>query len=337
MQGTREVTPGSDVEVWVHSWAEFLECIGGQRALPKEPLRRIFRGQANAEHPLSPSLLRAVRVTEKEPGYGTVRDFEQKCFREFEAEAHLMLPPSLFRALPTEIHWWPHMQHFGAPTRLLDWTISPYVAAYFACESNPESDGAVWALEFDLSDFSMPSFLNAPNSPDYEERLKTFLDGEPGNKLCLHNQGQRNERMAAQRGVFMFSQDASARHDKILCDLAKGNEGKDKFRKLRIPSGQKREFYRHLHAMNISARSLFPGIDGLGRSLTERARYNDFQPFKWIAAPERPSPPDAVPSPSTLDESAYPGVNQVHLALEDALRMTDPAVPPALEREPRYR
>lgn len=36
------------------------------------------------------------------------------------------------------------MQHYSCPTRLLDWTLSPYVALYFAVEQSPESDGAVW-------------------------------------------------------------------------------------------------------------------------------------------------------------------------------------------------
>ena len=36
------------------------------------------------------------------------------------------------------------MQHSGAPTRLLDWTRSPWAAAFFAAVENPDQDGAIW-------------------------------------------------------------------------------------------------------------------------------------------------------------------------------------------------
>jgi hypothetical protein len=49
------------------------------------------------------------------------------------------------------------MQHYKAPTRLLDWSYSPYLAAYFACSSNPNIDGAIWALNMQADDFTMPA------------------------------------------------------------------------------------------------------------------------------------------------------------------------------------
>jgi hypothetical protein len=44
------------------------------------------------------------------------------------------------------LSWLATMQHYGAPTRLLDWSESPFVALWFACESIADEDSALWAL-----------------------------------------------------------------------------------------------------------------------------------------------------------------------------------------------
>ena len=61
----------------------------------------------------------------------------------FKRKAHQFLaqPPDP----DDDFQWLALMQHHGAPTRLLDFTWSPYVAAFFALE-RATSDAAVWAL-----------------------------------------------------------------------------------------------------------------------------------------------------------------------------------------------
>jgi hypothetical protein len=256
------------------SWSDFLahpHVASAQGAQPS----MVFRGQSNAEYPLATSLARAVAAAEgKTPSHAQALGYEEACQDEFASQAHLHLNAALLNAVPTSVHWWMHMQHFGAPTRLLDWSRSPFVAAYFACESNADRDGAVWSLDVNLSDFTMPCEL--PDAPTARERARVeslFRGERPRRTLHLLNMGLRNERMLAQQGVFMLSPDAAAPHDAILCKL-KGPAGEPPgFQKIRIPKDSKRAFMHRLLAMNLHARSLFPGIDGVGRSISELARF----------------------------------------------------------------
>ena len=108
--------------------------------IPAEPLW-IFRGQANAGWRLSPTIERNV-------GSVSWVEAEQTIFQEFSTRAHLydknQLPTTEDRAL-----WWSLMQHLEVPTRLLDFTFSPYVALFFAMQQAQPLTGfaKVWSID----------------------------------------------------------------------------------------------------------------------------------------------------------------------------------------------
>lgn len=89
-----------------------------------------FRGQENATWPLESSLTRYLKKFGV-PSTGWLAR-EKDSLHKFKRKAHLLLPRT-----PEEgetLEWLALMQHHGAPTRLLDFTWSPYVAAFFALE-----------------------------------------------------------------------------------------------------------------------------------------------------------------------------------------------------------
>jgi hypothetical protein len=110
-----------------------------------------FRGQRDSKWLLHPSLDRAVQVKGAGQHFSFVTHLDRQMTEDrllfrFKQQAHQYLGH-----LPDDsdlVSWLALMQHHGVPTRLLDWTRSPYVAAYFAMEQT-EGRSAVWAIDLD--------------------------------------------------------------------------------------------------------------------------------------------------------------------------------------------
>ncbi|MNZ33340.1 FRG domain protein [compost metagenome] len=95
----------------------------------------IFRGVSKASYELAPSIARVPAKDEK-----SRVEFEQEIFEEFQKRA----VPFLENEPKSRMEWLFLAQHYGIPTRLLDWTTNPLVALFFATEKNNEHDFAVY-------------------------------------------------------------------------------------------------------------------------------------------------------------------------------------------------
>jgi hypothetical protein len=95
-----------------------------------------FRGHPDLEYKLAPSALRYDTVEQRELALGLVADMKRflgmKLTRPPEPEDHL--------------GWMQVAQHYGLPTRLLDWTQNAAVALFFACSEELKKDGLVVIL-----------------------------------------------------------------------------------------------------------------------------------------------------------------------------------------------
>jgi hypothetical protein len=241
----------------VESWEQFQEEVAGTRFR-----RWAFRGHSDARWSLFSSLSRYFRTYGVDPRAWAQQ--ESRILRIFQRKSHLFLDH-----IPQEgdsFQWLALMQHHGAPTRLLDFTWSPYVSAFFALEKATD-DAAIWAL--------FPPGLNTRMIRTLRASQK-IEEGEigpwvPGNyeKYFLENTSEiviigepdrMNRRLVAQSGTFVMPGVLNIPIEALVPEdaVVKFTLSTAKFRKRAM---------EELYAMNISNATLFPDLDGLARSL----------------------------------------------------------------------
>jgi len=169
------------------------------------------------------------------------------------------------------------MQHYNAPTRLLDWSKSPYVALYYSVEDLSGKDGALFTF-----DAGHLTFVKTTRSRDnnthwvahnFQQLIKSLSDAEYEKTIMVVSCPKPTDRMVAQQSSFTVCTEILSDHDvfadEIVFSRVHGGEGHSIVQKYIVPSRFKPKFLANLEMMNITANTLFPGIDGLGKSIRE--------------------------------------------------------------------
>jgi hypothetical protein len=238
-----------------------------------------FRGQADADWSLKPSLHRSITNDGLKPlpSSEELLRVEKVLTKKFQEVASNYLPSATLNTTKGLIDWWPLMRHYGVPTRLLDWTASFYVALYFAVARCPEKDGSIYLVHAHTLKESMRAIhmdaAELSNSLSMSDREFQRPDA-PAVIYLFKRSVALLDRMVSQQGIFMINTNIRADFEEILAEeIPKvADSSQETLRKIRINAAQKPSIMRRLRAMNINASSLFPGIEGIGGYLDELVR-----------------------------------------------------------------
>lgn len=263
--------------ITIKDWEQFVR-VAAKASIKGPEGANTFRGQSDSSWGLEPSLLRLLREMNVDNSSHAL-EIESKGVAEFRKLAHLHSEHCAQHSPHDLLFWWEMMQHYQAPTRLLDWTQSPYVALYFAVTEHPKVDGAIFCMDAARLGWIQSTRRGRPGFENFDalKHLQSALVGEEYEvSMGLISCPKPTDRMIAQQSEFTYSTELLEPHDRtadtIVYGGVHGGEGHTIFRKYVIPAELKLEMQARLFAMNMTASSLFPGLDGLGRSVQDRLR-----------------------------------------------------------------
>jgi hypothetical protein len=227
-----------------------------------------YRGCEDADDDLRSGLLRL----------GGDADLERQLMRAFRKYA-------ASDAVPRDTSWdWLALgQHHGLPTRLLDWTYSPYVALHFATQqvARFDRDGVVWSLDYVRAHELLPNELRRRLEEEGANIVTTEQLADVAPALAdLENLGEEpfalfveppsfDARIVNQYALFSVV----SRADVSL--HAWMEEHSELVRRVVIPASLKWEVRDKLDQANVTERVLFPGLDGVSRWLARYYRPRD--------------------------------------------------------------
>ena len=252
-------------EITVSSWNELqteLFTDSWNEKLGRFRSRYAFRGLSDSNYKLESRLARHG---------GDFRKLEKHLLRNFKKYAHrsVVEKDSIW-------NWLSVAQHYGLPTRLLDWTYSPFVAMHFATADIDafNVDGVIWAVNYVKTHNILPEKLSRKLEEEGAnvftvemlfESIKSLTELENLSSdpfILFFEPPSIDDRIVNQFAFFSMSSDSKVVLNSWLEDKM------DFWRKIVIPAELKWEIRDKLDQANITERVLFPGLDGLTKWLT---------------------------------------------------------------------
>ena len=240
----------------------------------------LFRGHESSAFRLTPTLHRAATLDGAEdlPDAAALLEYEKEVTLRFQQAAANFMSSSLLAPLAAPVDWWTVMRHYGAPTRLLDWTTSLFVATYFACRGERTKDGSIYLLHVTTLESAMCTIHGDAGALTPKQRSQPTVLEDPNAPSVIdvfRRKSGMPQRMLLQHGTFMICRNVAADVEAVLTAAMEDYQDSPKmyFQKLTVPGAAKTALMRQLRQTNITAATLFPDLDGVGRALDEVVRW----------------------------------------------------------------
>ena len=239
-------------KIQIKNFHEFFDSI--LRTTQNEGNAKIWwRGQSNSSWPLIPKIYRE--------GYEA---FEESMNHRFMNKAR-----SRYTNCPAKddfSSWLFLMQHYGLPTRLLDWSESPLVALYFAVHNrkHDKEEGVLWGLN--------PIKLNLLESREQRIYLATNKFAKPifTAAFTLHKEANSIKNCSVQTDEFDIRHMVQL---SVFTIHGRGNPLEELYAnegflyKIVIPAEAKRTLRRSLRLLGVSESSIFPDLEHLAKDI----------------------------------------------------------------------
>ncbi|EHK54475.1 FRG domain-containing protein [Allomesorhizobium alhagi] len=220
------------------SWPAFLKWISEHT-----DSSWVFRGHGDASYQLVPTIGRP-------PAGRTYKETdERRLFSEFKRRSKMLLQGA---APNNNWEWLTLAQHFGVPTRLLDWTNNPLIAVYFAiCSGDYRQNAEVIAVRT-----SAAEFVDVDNLEPFKLKEVMFFEAP-----LIAN------RVAAQSGLFTVHPEPGSPWNVPVGEV----------RRFQISPTKRDDFRQRLHGIGVNAALVWGDLQGLGEHL--RWHFSNGIPF----------------------------------------------------------
>lgn len=234
----------------------------------------LFRGMSNNEYQLLPGVF---RKNASEKAIYTTYTTEIVLLKFFiqEASAYLTIPSDDY------VRWAEYAQHFGVPTRFLDWSSNPLVALYVCCKNNLDTPGTVWVLN--RKDYERITVSKQNLSHPDKDRItcvKELLEGKSSlDYPIVYTPSYVDSRMSAQGSYFMVWGKNEEPLDKLIPEsiadsISELNENTCLWQ-FSVPANSKKKILRSLDDIGINEKTLFPGLEGIGRYIENKFKFDN--------------------------------------------------------------
>jgi len=228
-----------------------------------EELDKVFylsRGQSQ-DYPLLPSALRKDESGKRKYAKRSIRNF----LEQFKINSYQYMPTPW--DVKNDIEWMLYAQHYGIPTRLMDFTTSHITSLLFAVEKafqqDIEKNAVVYFLNPETLNMKYKQQMSIVNISNESE---TSFDGLDGPVVI---QGRKiNPRINAQKGLFVLFQD----DDNPLEDI----QDESILKKVVIKSDYAKDILASLYSMGITFTHIYPELDSVAKDILMQQDINDY-------------------------------------------------------------